>query len=118
MGHLLRIHLLQLSLLLLMSSKQQNCSAEGRSLYKLLEISKGREEKIGAMRAIIGSRPPICERRCISCGHCELVQVPVVPQEKKRAGHFVTTITSLFNDHSNYKPLSWKCKCGDIIFNP
>ncbi|CAI0464227.1 unnamed protein product [Linum tenue] len=21
-------------------------------------------------------------------------------------------------DYSNYKPMSWKCKCGNSIFNP
>ncbi|XP_021729648.1 EPIDERMAL PATTERNING FACTOR-like protein 2 [Chenopodium quinoa] len=52
----------------------------------------------------IGSRPPRCEGRCKSCGHCEAVQVP-------------TTI-SISVSNIEYKPITWKCKCGSSVFNP
>ncbi|KAJ0963328.1 hypothetical protein J5N97_028450 [Dioscorea zingiberensis] len=58
-------------------------------------------------RSLIGSRPPRCESRCINCGHCEAIQVPSVAQAIKS-----------WRDDSNYKPLSWKCKCGNMIINP
>lgn len=75
---------------------------------------------------IIGSRPPKCEGRCRTCGHCEAVQVPVVPLVQSHKSHYyskaraTTTITysSRGDNLSNYKPLSWKCKCGDYYFNP
>ncbi|KAK8924020.1 EPIDERMAL PATTERNING FACTOR-like protein 2 [Platanthera zijinensis] len=59
---------------------------------------------VGSMK--IGSRPPRCEEICRACGRCEAVQVPAMPQRRRR------------DDGSNYKPLSWKCKCGDLILNP
>ncbi|CAL9751317.1 unnamed protein product [Musa acuminata subsp. burmannicoides] len=80
---------------------------------------QGRGEEKARVRSLVGSRPPICERRCITCGHCEAVQVPVIPQEKKsRSRQFLGTATVRGDYSSNYKPLSWKCKCGDLIFDP
>ncbi|KAL8251692.1 hypothetical protein R6Q59_035385 [Mikania micrantha] len=73
---------------------------------------------------LIGSRPPRCEKTyCRNCGHCEAVQVPIVPRltstTQQASG---TTPKSLFDsrgdDISNYKPMCWKCKCGDFMFNP
>lgn len=84
---------------------------------------------------LLGSRPPRCERRCNSCGGepCKAVQVPIVPSNKKvrvrghnhdRHFHFHATTPTLIiaysrgDDISNYKPMCWKCKCGNFIFNP
>ncbi|KAF3323775.1 EPIDERMAL PATTERNING FACTOR-like protein 2 [Carex littledalei] len=68
--------------------------------------------------ALIGSRPPRCEGRCISCGHCEAVQVPIAPQNKLRRIFHGDQIFSRGDESTNYKPLNWKCKCGDVIINP
>ncbi|KAK3126316.1 hypothetical protein QOZ80_7AG0554800 [Eleusine coracana subsp. coracana] len=105
-------------------------------LRRLQEIDtiKGQQEAtetMGAMerRFLIGSRPPRCERLCRSCGHCEAVQVPIVPQEHshKRA-HQEQVLSAAaageamfsyrVNGITNYKPLSWKCKCGGAILDP
>ncbi|KAJ0981853.1 hypothetical protein J5N97_010108 [Dioscorea zingiberensis] len=112
-----------LSLLLLLGSIQVKHLAESRPLLKLLENAKEREKEIAMVGALIGSRPPRCEGRCSSCGHCEAVQVPLAPQDKISGGllhhlHFSTTINSRFDDNSNYKPMGWKCKCGALILNP
>ncbi|RWW11273.1 hypothetical protein BHE74_00041553 [Ensete ventricosum] len=91
------------------------------SFLRLQNAGTGRrgEEKATTARALVGSRPPICERRCITCGHCEAVQVPVIPQENKsRSRQFLGMATVRGDYSSNYKPLSWKCKCGDLIFDP
>ncbi|EXB75635.1 hypothetical protein L484_026111 [Morus notabilis] len=37
-------------------------------------------------------------------------------KRSKRTKNFVTY--SRGDDFSNYKPMSWKCKCGDFLFNP
>lgn len=81
-----------------------------------------KEEKL-IERALIGSSPPRCEGRCRNCGHCEAIQVPIVPQQGFPRSHFVkhstpTLAYSRGDGVSNYKPMSWKCKCGDSIFNP
>ncbi|XP_042397051.1 EPIDERMAL PATTERNING FACTOR-like protein 2 [Zingiber officinale] len=112
MGLLHRINSLLL-FILLCGSTAFNHSVEGRlQAFRLLEIASGvRDQKV---RALIGSRPPMCERRCRGCGHCEAIQVPVIPQALNKA-----MASDLRGDiGSNYKPLSWKCKCGDLIFNP
>ena len=75
---------------------------------------------------MIGSRPPSCAGRCRSCGHCEAVQVPISPQEmqkgkkkkKQQLVHGSRAMPASYDDHSNYKPLSWRCKCGRLILDP
>ncbi|KAI9166089.1 hypothetical protein LWI28_026076 [Acer negundo] len=98
----------------------------GRANLKSPGFSQGLEEdKSVAMRAQIGSRPPRCERRCSTCGHCEAIQVPTNPQVQNR-NHNSSSSTISANiayarggdDSSNYKPMSWKCKCGKFIFDP
>ncbi|KAL3526928.1 hypothetical protein ACH5RR_011584 [Cinchona calisaya] len=103
---------LSIILLVLSSAHLRLFIAEGRPIARTIGNSK------------IGSRPPRCDRKCNSCGHCEAIQVPTNPQI--RDGHkntinstTVSTISySRGDDYSNYKPMSWKCKCGDRIFNP
>ncbi|XP_009408586.2 EPIDERMAL PATTERNING FACTOR-like protein 2 [Musa acuminata AAA Group] len=110
-------HLLLLVLILL-SSSHVKLLVEGRSVFRLLEYADGRGEEKLMVRALIGSRPPICERRCMTCGHCEAVQVPVIPRERNPTRRFWGIATLRGDYSSNYKPLSWKCKCGNRIFNP
>uniref|UniRef100_A0A0E0LGT9 Epidermal patterning factor-like protein n=1 Tax=Oryza punctata TaxID=4537 RepID=A0A0E0LGT9_ORYPU len=136
-------------LLLLIFSMEVAHSDARRLPLKLLEVGTIKEEPdetIGKKmemememegRRLIGSRPPRCERVCMSCGHCEAVQVPIVPQviqktQTKAAAaaaeqeqHVVSAtaisaavFTYRVNGLSNYKPLSWKCKCGGIILDP
>ncbi|CAD6226952.1 unnamed protein product [Miscanthus lutarioriparius] len=81
------------------------------------------ERETEGRRSLIGSRPPRCERVCTSCGHCEAVQVPIVPQEEKtRAATAVTLAAAMFTNRvdgiTSYKPLSWKCRCGGTILDP
>ncbi|CAN6202958.1 unnamed protein product [Urochloa humidicola] len=123
------------SILLLLTSSMEVAYSDARRLpLRLIEIgaSKGQEAEIrGEMkgrRALIGSRPPRCERVCMSCGHCEAVQVPIVPQDhhlqiQNRAAATNDAISAaLFayrvNGITNYKPLSWKCRCGGTILDP
>ncbi|PIN24622.1 hypothetical protein CDL12_02654 [Handroanthus impetiginosus] len=77
------------------------------------------EENKTTWRAQIGSKPPRCERRCSTCEHCEAIQVPTSPKTESGSQNSssLSTITSHY-DNSNYKPMSWKCKCGNLIFNP
>ncbi|XP_019438457.1 PREDICTED: EPIDERMAL PATTERNING FACTOR-like protein 2 isoform X2 [Lupinus angustifolius] len=107
--------------------------AEGRAISKLIEVApvqnqphkKGMKERRLdiVVNSEIGSRPPKCEGRCRSCGHCEAVQVPVEEIVQRHRSHYsstraIFTYSSRSDDLSNYKPISWKCKCGDYFFNP
>lgn len=90
-----------------------------------------RENEIFVGRRLIGSRPPRCESRCRDCGHCKAVQVPISPQfrrssssqkqqtiSSRRSQYLYAAAYSRGNDISNYKPMCWKCQCGDSFFNP
>ncbi|KAM7520890.1 hypothetical protein LguiB_019852 [Lonicera macranthoides] len=113
--------------LMISSSIHYRFMAEGRTSSKLAEAAQMRNEE-RVMRSLIGSRPPRCEGRCYNCRHCEAVQVPVAPQIEsqkilRRREHIIdgapkTTACSRGDDISNYKPMCWKCKCRDFIFNP
>ncbi|KAF7015934.1 unnamed protein product [Triticum aestivum] len=127
-----------LSVLLLLPSVESAHSDAGRLPLMLLEIGSSKEEEGGRRgemmkmerRGLIGSRPPRCERVCMSCGHCEAVQVPIVPQDhKQRAGREHHDAASdigaamlaayrVNGGISDYKPLSWKCRCGGMILDP
>ncbi|KAK1554451.1 hypothetical protein Q3G72_012352 [Acer saccharum] len=118
-------HLILFLLFLLVSclSTQVSFMVEGRAISKLTEATqKGmgeEDEKMVVMMSMIGSRPPKCERRCNSCGHCEAVQVPVTTQAQgRRRSHFSQVDHSRGDDITNYKPMSWKCKCGNRFFDP
>ncbi|XP_038718448.1 EPIDERMAL PATTERNING FACTOR-like protein 2 [Tripterygium wilfordii] len=129
-------HLIISVLLLLVSSLTQvRFIAAGRGIRQLKETAlvrehspmyspKHEEKKIVVVRSLIGSSPPRCERRCSNCGHCEAVQVPVTTKVNghyRRSSFVARTPIVAYSrgeDISNYKPMSWKCKCGDLIFNP
>ncbi|XP_042466389.1 EPIDERMAL PATTERNING FACTOR-like protein 2 [Zingiber officinale] len=114
------LHWISFLLSFILLSTAFNNSVEGRSLFRFLEIPSERGEQT-KVRTLIGSRPPMCERSCRACGHCEAVQVPVIPQalNKDRSKKLQASASDSRGDmSSNYKPLSWKCKCGNLIFNP
>ncbi|CAM0875507.1 unnamed protein product [Alopecurus aequalis] len=108
--------------------------ASARAAFHANAAAFAEEKSITGIRGVIGSRPPSCAGRCRSCGHCEAVQVPISPQElrkkKKELGRHGSraaaygaagggrTMPSSYDDHSNYKPLSWRCKCGRLILSP
>lgn len=93
-------------------------------LRNFVSLQKGiEEEKVTVARNLIGSRPPKCEKKCRSCERCEAIQVPVTKvqaQGRKKSHHFsaVSYVNVRGDDISNYKPMSWKCKCGSLIFDP
>ncbi|KAL1814010.1 hypothetical protein ACET3Z_024075 [Daucus carota] len=104
-----------------------NFMAQGRVMHNHIDIDVAQTEVL-VTRNLIGSRPPRCEKKCTNCGHCRAVQVPVAPLQKKgeqetigRLSHHVYASAAYYsrgNDISNYKPMCWKCQCGDTFFNP
>ncbi|KAJ1276746.1 hypothetical protein BS78_05G238500 [Paspalum vaginatum] len=59
-------------------------STTNKEQQEAATIIRGEKMQGRRRRALIGSRPPRCERACMSCGHCEAVQVPIVPQEAEQ----------------------------------
>lgn len=94
----------------------------------------------------LGSTPPSCRNRCNACSPCMAVQVPTLPggggtlrpaatftrgkpkrtaAKALRAGSGSDKFASAdaatpleYRSYPNYKPLGWKCRCGDHLFNP
>ncbi|KAM5576898.1 EPIDERMAL PATTERNING FACTOR-like protein 2 [Rosa sericea] len=110
--------------LMILSSTQIRFMAESRVLLKKDDTSQTvNEDNKARLRAQIGSRPPRCEGRCSSCGPCEAIQVPNNFQAKPGKRNSSSVVSNIAYARggeysSNYKPMSWKCKCGTIIFNP
>ncbi|KAG4193976.1 hypothetical protein ERO13_A06G027400v2 [Gossypium hirsutum] len=106
-----------ISLLFLMATFM---AAQGRSLSIKVANEIGNEpDKALMMRNLIGSRPPKCQKRCSSCPQCEAIQVPITTRSVQNTAIVIFPIAySKGNDMSNYKPMCWKCKCGNMIFNP
>ncbi|KAI9074572.1 hypothetical protein K1719_043413 [Acacia pycnantha] len=121
-GHRLNFIIFSLLFLIVSSWTQQGFVTESRKTLK----QKGSEQVVvsedsTSVRARIGSRPPKCDGRCSWCGHCEAIQVPTNPQvqkEKKMNTSIAAYGRGDESTTSNYKPMSWKCKCGNLIFNP
>ncbi|KAK2356730.1 EPIDERMAL PATTERNING FACTOR protein [Trifolium repens] len=116
-------HVICISLFFLVISSWilQGLVTEGRNIHKQSGFHKIVNEEKMFLRAQIGSRPPKCDRRCRTCGHCEAIQVPTNPQvqnTKITSSKFSSIAYSRGNVNTNYKPMSWKCKCGNLIFNP
>ncbi|CAN0917682.1 EPIDERMAL PATTERNING FACTOR-like protein 2 [Linum grandiflorum] len=119
-----------LFLLILSSNLVRFHVQAGRAIPKSsnLSLTGNAAEEVMKMRSQIGSRPPRCEKRCSSCGHCEAIQIPISPQlTRNHDGDRSTSSLSYVSNteyakgdeyDSNYKPMSWKCKCGNFIFNP
>ncbi|CAL9135450.1 unnamed protein product [Musa textilis] len=53
--------------------------------------------------------------KCTKCGHCEAVQVPIVPVNRTETRECFGSTASGIDYSANYKPMNWKCKCGDMI---
>lgn len=85
----------------------------------MVELQEEEGSEMVKESAMIGSRPPRCKGICLNCGPCEAVQVPATPQETKSAVNSnYMSINGRGTESSNYKPINWKCKCGNFIFNP
>ncbi|KAL1537036.1 EPIDERMAL PATTERNING FACTOR-like protein 2 [Salvia divinorum] len=100
-----------LILLISTTSHLRLFDVEGRKLLAETPHNSEVKEEKAMWRAQIGSRPPRCERQCSTCSRCEAIQVPTNARVKNSAA-------ARDEGHSNYKPMSWKCKCGNLIFNP
>ncbi|RWR79294.1 EPIDERMAL PATTERNING FACTOR-like protein 1 [Cinnamomum micranthum f. kanehirae] len=72
----------------------------------------------------LGSMPPGCHNRCGECKPCIAVKEPTVPAhgpDDPAYGNAVPVEAPSWSSiakSSDYKPLGWKCQCGDRLFNP
>nr|GEV74785.1 epidermal patterning factor-like protein 8 [Tanacetum cinerariifolium] len=64
-------------------------------------------------KKILGSRPPGCIHKCMNCNPCRATLV--IPPHHKRITY---REQSSHGQDDCYYLLSWKCKCGDRLFQP
>ncbi|KAJ9179041.1 hypothetical protein P3X46_010869 [Hevea brasiliensis] len=65
---------------------------------------------------VLGSKPPGCVNKCFSCRPC--MATLVVPSHQKKGLTFKALSRGDDHDDDGYYLLSWKCKCGDKLFQP
>lgn len=68
-------------------------------------------------RVLLGSKPPSCVNKCLSCGPC--MATLVIPSHSHQGKKISRSTASYHGDEDDsYYLLSWKCKCGDKLFQP
>ncbi|GLJ43269.1 hypothetical protein SUGI_0898370 [Cryptomeria japonica] len=83
-------------------------------------VADGRKPgQMQQVESMIGSSPPKCHSKCNSCGPCEPVQIPAEPKGRNSSSSSIAFQRPMRNqENTNYKPMNWKCKCGNNLFNP
>ncbi|XP_050234983.1 EPIDERMAL PATTERNING FACTOR-like protein 2 [Mercurialis annua] len=80
--------------------------------------SEGLQQK----KMVLGSRPPGCVHKCLSCRPCMATLVVPSHQKKLKAlshhGGGGGGGGGEDDDGDGYYLLSWKCRCGDKLFQP
>ncbi|KAL1809716.1 hypothetical protein ACET3Z_026706 [Daucus carota] len=79
-------------------------------------------EMLQQKKKILGSRPPACVNKCFSCRPC-MATLVIPPHHTKSK---TTTTTSNYKKSNKYSSdeddtyylLSWKCKCGNKVYQP
>ncbi|XP_028753929.1 EPIDERMAL PATTERNING FACTOR-like protein 8 [Neltuma alba] len=69
-------------------------------------------EDIKQKKLALGSRPPGCFNKCFGCNPCRATLV-ISSRHKSDMAPSVRQ-----KDHEGYYLLSWKCKCGNKLFEP
>ncbi|KAL1554151.1 EPIDERMAL PATTERNING FACTOR-like protein 5 [Salvia divinorum] len=101
---LLSIFFLSLTLLPLQSG--------GTGIRASMEDEVKKEIKMG-----LGSKPPACLNRCMSCRPC--VATLAIPSQSQKRSHIIYDyVKSSRAQDDTYYLLSWKCTCGNKLFQP
>ncbi|KAL8223671.1 hypothetical protein R6Q57_019146 [Mikania cordata] len=77
-----------------------------------LEVNEG-VSLVQQKNKILGSRPPGCVNKCMKCSPCRATLV--IPPHHKMVD---CRDQSSHGEDGCYYLLSWKCKCGDKLFQP
>ncbi|OIW15824.1 hypothetical protein TanjilG_04359 [Lupinus angustifolius] len=63
-------------------------------------------------KMVIGSKPPACVNKCMNCRPC--MATVVVHNHHQKKGFKVLS----HGEDDRYYLLSWKCRCGNKLFQP
>ncbi|KAI6681395.1 hypothetical protein NL676_035276 [Syzygium grande] len=80
-----------------------------------LTVGEG-TEVLKIRREMVGSRPPICVNRCLSCRPC--MAILVIHPPAVGGGGAEDVGASSHEGSDSYYLLTWKCKCGNKLFQP
>lgn len=73
-------------------------------------LSSGYGETIEQREMVLGSKPPGCVNKCLNCRPC--MATLVIPHQ--RNGFSAKTR----GEDDSYYLLSWKCRCGNKLYQP
>ncbi|XXG47898.1 hypothetical protein AAC387_Pa02g2465 [Persea americana] len=76
-----------------------------------LVFSKSSATSHKQRKPVLGSRPPQCINKCLSCSPCKATLV--IPPHRSKS-----TVQAKEEKDEGYYLLSWKCRCGDQLFQP
>ncbi|KAK9677208.1 hypothetical protein RND81_11G128100 [Saponaria officinalis] len=80
-----------------------------------------------SQKLVLGSKPPTCVNKCLSCKPCIATLVVHTHHQVKsiffsKNNYEFITSNNLNdygdNNHDSYYLMSWKCKCGNKLFQP
>ncbi|XP_057533928.1 EPIDERMAL PATTERNING FACTOR-like protein 8 [Amaranthus tricolor] len=71
-------------------------------------------QEMKSKKMVLGSRPPKCVNKCLSCNPCmtKLISPPRNQMKEQTSYDYGA------NNHDNYYLLAWKCQCGNKFFQP
>ncbi|XP_074360271.1 EPIDERMAL PATTERNING FACTOR-like protein 2 [Apium graveolens] len=92
-------------------------------LSKSVEASGSGEanQMVQHKKKILGSRPPACVNKCLSCRPCMATLVMPPHHTKSKTAtttNFKTSKKYSGDEDDTYYLLSWKCKCGNKVYQP
>ncbi|KAI9117572.1 hypothetical protein K1719_011738 [Acacia pycnantha] len=78
-------------------------------------ISEGSDsgEGMKEKKVVLGSRPPGCMNKCFGCNPCRAALAISARHRSEMAEESVGQ-----RDREGYYHLSWKCKCGNKLYEP
>ncbi|KAB1219856.1 EPIDERMAL PATTERNING FACTOR-like protein 8 [Morella rubra] len=93
----------------------ESCSHCGFHLFSHVATSQIRQRREFRGKengvTVLGSKPPGCVNRCLNCRPC--IATLVIPSHQMKE----FSASSCGEDDSYYL-LSWKCRCGNKLFQP
>ncbi|PQQ10334.1 EPIDERMAL PATTERNING FACTOR-like protein 8 [Prunus yedoensis var. nudiflora] len=74
--------------------------------------SESDDDEFRQSKMVLGSRPPGCQNKCLNCRPC--IATLVIPVHKTKR----FSLSSHGEEDDSYYLLSWKCRCGNKLFQP
>ncbi|KAK9149635.1 hypothetical protein Scep_008392 [Stephania cephalantha] len=71
-------------------------------------VSSSNGGSLKQRKKMLGSRPPSCINKCLSCIPC--LPFPVIPPSQNQK--------TVLSQEETYYPVSWRCGCKNKVFHP